>query len=162
MKPKRIITLIIVIAIIVLLVWIKINKDKEAAAKIAVPSTKGQPILVSGYVVVPQSVENKVVATGSILANEEVQLQSETAGKITGLYIKEGSKVKKGDLLVKINDSDLQAQLKKAQSVVKLDEENEFREQKLLDIKGISQEEYDAAIMTNGPCAVGGWYLNIS
>ena len=151
MKIKNIITLIIIAAIVALLVWIKINKDKVAASKIAVPATVGQAVLVTGYVVQPQSLDNKIQATGSILANEEVQLQSETAGKIVGLYLQEGSKVKKGDLLVKINDSDLQANLKKAESAVKLDEDNEFREKKLLDIKGISQGEYDGAInLLNG------------
>lgn len=146
MKIKNIITLLIITAIVVLLVWIKINKDKEAAAKIAVPMNAGQAVMVTGYVTSLQSLDNKIQATGSILANEEVQLQSETAGKIVGLYLKEGTKVKKGDLLVKINDADLQAQLKKAESAVKLNEENEYREKKLLDIKGISQSEYDAAV----------------
>ena len=146
MKVKNIITLLILAAIVALLVWIKINKDKEAVAKIAVPVSVGQAVLVTGYVVLPQTLDNKIQATGSILANEEVQLQSETAGKIVGLYLQEGSRVKKGDLLVKINDSDLQANLKKNESAVKLDEDNEFREKRLLDIKGISQGEYDAAV----------------
>lgn len=148
MKPKTIWTLIIIAAVIGLLVWIKIKKNADEAAKIAQPSTKGQPILVSGYVVTPQSVDNKVAATGSILANEEVELKCETAGKIIGLYLKEGSHVRKGELLVKINDADLQAQLKKAQSMVKLDEENEVREKKLWEINGISKEEYDVAVTT--------------
>ncbi len=146
MKIKNIITLLIIAAVVALLVWIKIKKNEEAAAKIAVPVTVGQAVMVTGYVASLQTIDNKIQATGSILANEEVQLQCETAGKIVGLYLKEGSKVKKGDLLVKINDSDLQANLKKAESAVKLDEDNEFREKKLLDIKGISQGEYDAAV----------------
>jgi len=148
MKPKTIWTLIIIATLIGLLVFIKIKKNADEAAKIAQPSTKGQPILVSGYVITTQTVDNKVAATGSILANEEVELKCESTGKITGLYLKEGSRVRKGELLVKINDADLQAQLKKAQSIVQLDEENEAREKKLWDINGISKEEYDVAVTT--------------
>src|SRR5665213_36579 len=148
MKPKTILTLVIIAAVVGFLVWIKIKRNADEAAKIAQPSTKGQAILVSGYVVTTQSVDNKVAATGSIMANEEVELKCESPGKITGLYIVEGSRVRKGDLLVKINDADLQAQLKKAQSIVKLDEDNEAREKKLLEINGISKEEYDVALTT--------------
>ena len=146
MNQKNILTLIIVFLLFGGVVWIKIKKDKDAASKISVPLTKGQSVICSAYVVTPQSLDNKVQATGSIIANEEVTLQSETAGKIIKLNIHEGSKVNKGDLLVKINDIDLQAQLKKVQSVVKLNEDNEFRQKKLLDIKGISQEDYETTV----------------
>ncbi len=128
------------------MVWVKLKSNANDASKNAKPSSKGQAILVTAYIVAPQTIDNKVQVTGSIMANEEVELKTETAGKITGLYIKEGSRVKKGELLVKINDADLQGQLKKIQNMIKLDSENEFREKKLLDAKGISQEEYDVAL----------------
>jgi membrane fusion protein (multidrug efflux system) len=47
---------------------------------------------------------------------------------------------------VKINDEDLQAQLKKLQLQEKLASEKEARQKKLLAINGISQEEYDASL----------------
>jgi membrane fusion protein (multidrug efflux system) len=56
----------------------------------------------------------------------------------------EGSIVKKGDLLIKINDADLQAQLHKNELDKKLAEDRLKRNEKLLMMKGISQEEYDA------------------
>ena len=64
-------------------------------------------------------------------------------GKITKILFREGSFVNKGDLLVKINDADLQAQLRKAESKVKLSREKEFRQSQLRDGNLISQEEYD-------------------
>ncbi len=145
MKSKNIVWIIILILVIGIAIWFKINKDKEAAVKIAPVTTKGQPVLVSAVAITSQSLDNKIQATGSIMANEEVALQSETAGKIIGLYIQEGSMVKKGDLLIKINDGELQAQLKKAEYSVQSDLLNEAREKKLLEIKGISEEEYENA-----------------
>ena len=43
-------------------------------------------------------------STGSILANEEVEIRSEIAGRIIQLNIKEGDAVQKGTVLFRIND----------------------------------------------------------
>ncbi|HUW94112.1 MAG TPA: biotin/lipoyl-binding protein, partial [Bacteroidales bacterium] len=52
---------------------------------------------------------------GTLLANEELDIVSKVAGKVTGVFFKEGSLVKKGNLLVKIYDDDLQAQLRRSE-----------------------------------------------
>jgi membrane fusion protein (multidrug efflux system) len=98
------------------------------------------------YVVKFQELNNKVFATGTVIANEEVILMPEISGKITYLNINEGNAVNKGDLLVKINDADFQAQLKKQELQLKLSEEKLGRLKQLLSINGISQEEYDIAL----------------
>ncbi|MCZ7609395.1 MAG: efflux RND transporter periplasmic adaptor subunit [Ignavibacterium sp.] len=105
-----------------------------------------QIISVKAHIIKPETVDNKVLTTGTILANEEVELKSEVAGKITKILFNEGSYVNKGDLLVKINDADLQAQLRRAESKVKLAEEKEFRQRQLHDGNLISQEEYDNTV----------------
>src|SRR5436309_380012 len=68
--------------------------------------------VVSIQVLKPQLLARKVLSSGSLLAREEVDLKTETAGRITAIRFKEGSKVRKGDLLVKLNDAELQAQLR--------------------------------------------------
>lgn len=100
-------------------------------------------VSVKAHVVSLETLNNNVKTTGTILANEEVELRSEVSGKIIKILFKEGSFVNKGDLLIKINDSDLQAQLRRAESKVKLSEEKEFRQRQLRDGNLISQEEYD-------------------
>lgn len=94
-------------------------------------------------VIQPQKFEHKIFATGNLLANYQVNLSAEVPGKIVGLYIDEGSEVKKGDLLVKINDNDLQAQLKGAKFELALMQQAENRKRQLLDKGGTTQEEYD-------------------
>ena len=101
---------------------------------------------VSGATVRPQAVDNKIFTTGNILANEEVELRSEISGKITEIYLDEGQLVKKGQLLLKINDSELQAQKTRARYRLDLAEERETRQRKLLEKGGISQEDYDATL----------------
>ncbi|MGE5400627.1 MAG: efflux RND transporter periplasmic adaptor subunit, partial [Ignavibacteriales bacterium] len=103
-------------------------------------------ISVKGYVIKPETLDDEITTTGSVLANEEVELRSEIPGKIVRILFKEGSFVKKGTLLVKINDADLQAQLLKANYKVKLAKDREYRQKAMLKREAISQEDYEAAL----------------
>jgi membrane fusion protein, multidrug efflux system len=98
---------------------------------------------VNGVVISTQVLDNKIEIIGTILPNERVELRSETSGRITSIPFTEDAKIKKGDLLVKIFDQDLRAQLKKVRIQQELANVEEGRKKKLLEIKGISQEEYD-------------------
>ena len=68
---------------------------------------------VNVIVIQPKVMENVIFSNGTILANEAVELRSEVSGRIRNISFTEGNRVNKGDLLVKIVDDDLQAQLKK-------------------------------------------------
>lgn len=103
---------------------------------------------VSGLVLVPQPLMNRINATGTLLANEEVELRPEISGRVVAISFAEGSRVHKGQLLVKINDADLQAELKGKKLAEKLAADEERRKKGLLDIAGISQEEYDKSANT--------------
>lgn len=143
MKNKTLYTIIFIIGLLVIikLVFLQPEKNKN---KIQRPG-KTQTAMVTGFIAYPVSVENKISASGTVLANEEVELRPETSGKLISVLFREGSFVKKGELLIKINDADLQAQLKKLNLQYKLAKEKEARLKGLLEIKGLSQEEYDVA-----------------
>jgi len=98
---------------------------------------------IEGQVVRPQLLRNTIFTTGTLLANEEVELRSETSGRVTGVFFQEGKRVGKGDLLLKINDSELQAQLKRQEVEEKQASDQEGRKRKLRDINVVSQEDYD-------------------
>jgi membrane fusion protein (multidrug efflux system) len=111
---------------------------------VAKPGSAPPALPVNGVVVKPSAITQEIFATGSVLANEAVDLHPEVSGKLLQIFFKEGSNVKKGELLIKINDADLQAQLHKNQLDVKLADDRIKRNEKLLEMKGISQEEFDA------------------
>ena len=145
MKNFKII--LIVVVVIAVLVFIKIKfLTSDNTQNGMQQQSKPQSTIVNVYVVTPQKLDNKIFVTGTVLANEEVVLLPEIPGKIIGINFTEGTKISKGDLLVKINDADLQAQLKKQQLQEKLASDNEAREKKLLDVNGISQMEYDGIL----------------
>jgi len=103
----------------------------------------GQPLFASGYVIVPSQMNELIYSTGSLIPDEEVELSFETSGKVVDIFFTEGRRVKKGELLAKINDRPLQAQLLKLQAQFKLTKEREFRQRQLLESDAISRESYD-------------------
>lgn len=103
------------------------------------------PMQVRVKVLRPEPLSNTVQATGSLLANESVDVRSEVAGRIVSIGFQEGSTVKQGQELVRINDDDLQAQLRKAGLAVQLTQDDEARKKQLLAVNGISQQDYDDA-----------------
>lgn len=114
---------------------------------VAAPEASGtRTVPVEVYIVEPEELEQKIFATGTVIANEEVELRSETSGKITHIYFDEGSNVRKGELLVKINDEELQAQLQKQQYQHQLAQDQENRQRQLLEQKLASQQNYDFAL----------------
>src|SRR5690606_26915302 len=115
------------------------KEDKKTSA------AKGEkpPIAVNYYVVKPMQFSNDVFATGKIGAFNQIDLMPEISGKVTNIYFSEGQSVNKGDVLVKINDADLQAQFLKVKTQIQLSEQKLERLKKLFAINGVSQEEVD-------------------
>ena len=95
------------------------------------------------FVVSESKFTNGIQAVGTLLANEEVDIISEISGKIVGIYFDEGKNVKQNQLLVKVEDTDLQAQLKRAEHQLKLTSERLNRQKILLDKDAVSREEFD-------------------
>ena len=150
---KRLVTALIIVLLIGLAFYPRLKayfaaSDKPQAAQGAPPANGGGKTAVSVMVVEAATLNDVVKTTGTILANEEVEIRSEVPGKITNLYFKEGQYVQKGTVLLKINDDDLQAQLKKLEYSKKLSEDNEFRQRQLLQKEAISQREYDISLTT--------------
>jgi membrane fusion protein (multidrug efflux system) len=139
---KRIILILVIVGIIVVLALPKIFGEKKNVAG-AAGKPQAKVITVTVHEVGKEILDNSMQVAGNVLAMEEINLVSETSGRITKIGFTEGTEVKKGDLLLKINDADLQAQLKKAQSTLKLRIDSETRNKQLLEKGAISQETYD-------------------
>jgi membrane fusion protein (multidrug efflux system) len=103
---------------------------------------------VSGVIATLQPLDNVVNSSGTVLASESVDLAAEAAGTVQSILFKEGSHVSKNDLLVKLNDDDLQAQLKKTELQIQLAAELADRQKQLLEKNNTSKEQYDIAINT--------------
>ena len=110
----------------------KKNDELAAADKVMSGNQKrGKQVLnVNAKVIKPQSLTDEFTTTGVLLPDEEVDLSFGTA-------------VKKGQLLAKVNDRQLQAQLQRLVSQLKLAEDRVFRQDALLKRDAVSKEAYE-------------------
>ena len=106
------------------------------------------PLKVEGYIVQTKPVSEQLQIPGTLVAEDETQIHPEVTGRITGLYIKEGAYVSKGALLAKLYDADLQAQKRKLQVQLQIQEQTANRHKQLLNIGGISKEDYENTVLT--------------
>jgi membrane fusion protein (multidrug efflux system) len=106
----------------------------------------GGPIPVAILVARSEAMTDRVAVIGTIRANEEVQIRSEVSGRIDQVRFQEGSRVARGDLLLKVNDSELQAQMARAKARQAIGE-SEAERQRLLFKNGLTSErEHSVAV----------------
>ena len=116
-------------------------KENEELAEAGAKPKGGKKVLeVTAKVVSPQLMTDEIPIIGRLVPDEEVQLSFETSGKITDIYFEEGSHVKKGTQLAKVNDSQLQAQLARLEAQVPLAQERVYRQSTLLQRDAVSKE----------------------
>lgn len=144
MKIKYLVYALLTIGIIGFIGY-RITENKSENADSKDPKGKSKSISVNGIVATPQTFDNNLSLSGSIEANEQVEIRSEVSGIVEGIYFQEGSNVSKGQVLFKVNDLELRAQLRQTSTREGLASENERRAKLLLQKEAISQEEYDLA-----------------
>lgn len=142
MKIKYLVYLLL-IAGVGALIFYRISENKGDKDKAGGDKGKKPAMNVSGVVVHPQPFENNLSLSGSIDANEQVEIRSEVSGIVEGIYFKEGATVSKGQVLFKVNDVELRAQLSQARTKQNLASENARRAKLLLEKEAISREEYE-------------------
>jgi membrane fusion protein, multidrug efflux system len=82
---------------------------------------------------------------GSLAPNESAQLRAEIAGQVVAIRFQEGEPVAQGQVLVKIDDAELQAQLAQSESRYKLAELNRSRAENLRQTGTSTEAEFDRA-----------------
>jgi len=129
MKKKLfiIIGVIILVAVIVVLNLLQKQEGKEVEVVIV---KRGDII-------------SKVTASGELRAKSQVDISAETIGRIKKLHFKEGNEVKKGDLLIELDDVNADATRKLAQAQLYQAEQNYKRGRELFEKELISQESFE-------------------
>ncbi len=145
---NRIGWLLFFVVVITALVFIKIKFLTDKTAEGNSPAGKNAVLAVNIMVATPTQLKNDFFTSGNILANESVEIKNEAQGRVVKFFFTEGASVKQGQMLMKLNDDDLMAQLKKLQSSKKNADAEEARKHQLLLVNGISQSEYDNALNT--------------
>jgi membrane fusion protein (multidrug efflux system) len=101
------------------------------------------PLQAEAFVARLHPLQESLEIPGTLLPFESTDIRPEIAGRIVEINIPEGRVVSKGTLLVKLFDGDLQAQLKKLEVQLSIAQKTSERQNALLKIGGISQQEAD-------------------
>ena len=141
MPKKLVITLVGLTILIGVPIVIKMTQFRAmGSAQMHMP-----PQTVTAAAVSKQHWPNTVSATGSLVAVQGVNVSAELGGKIIDIAFESGDRVKAGDLLVRLDTSAEQAQLRSAEAAAKLARINLDRNRNLRKNKTVSQSDLDTA-----------------
>ena len=102
-------------------------------------------IAVEGYIAEAHEGAKSFSAMATLEALNSVELTAATSGRLTNLYAKDGAQVQKGSLLAKIDDSELRAQLKQAESNKQLAQQKYDRAKGLYEKDGATKADMESA-----------------
>lgn len=118
---------------------------KQASAQQAIDPRP--PARVDAFIVNTKALSESIEMPGNIVADESTEIHPEVSGRITQLHVREGVVVKRGALLAKIYDGDLQAQRRKLEVQLKIAQSTQARTEQLVKIGGISRQDYDLTLL---------------
>jgi len=115
-KPKKK-TFFIILAALVVIVFISLG------AVNAMKSKQETGMSVKTAEIVKQDIESNIFTSGIVISKNSREITSDVSGKISAVLVKEGDKVKKGDLIAKIDSEKLEYELKKSQMELEIKKE---------------------------------------
>jgi len=145
MRIKEHLLRFIILSVITIVLFGCGSKEAPSKKDIAIPVTLGK--------VKSMDVHHIIKQVGTLEANERVMVKSETKGKIKQIIFEEGKRVKGGELLVKLDDAKIKAEIKSIEaSILQLQahlnntKRNVLRNKDLLRDGVINQKIYDDII----------------
>jgi RND family efflux transporter MFP subunit len=155
MTRKKIVTIVAVIAVAALLIKGK-SLLKERQEQVTEQPTPMADAISVPVVKVTQGVMNQEVPfLAQILGDKSIKLSTKLAGYVQEVVVEESQEVKKGDLLVKIDETELKsnidalkATLAAQQNDLALAKSIHARNDKLYKIGGLSKEQLDISRVT--------------
>lgn len=114
---------------------------KKAAISAAPSAAAVQPVEVAG--VAKRDLTESLSLVGSLAPNEAAQIRAEISGQVRAVLFEEGQHVTKNQVLLRVDDAELRAQLAQAEARFRLAELNLKRSEDLTQARSMSQAEAD-------------------
>ncbi len=145
MTLRRILLVAAVLVGVGVAAWYFAGRPTSPEKGPAAASPANRPTTVVAAVVTARPFTEAVTLTGSIVADQSVELRPEVGGRITKIAFREGADVAAGQVLVKLADADLVARRAKLVQQLALDRNRKARLEKLRSVDGASLDEYEQA-----------------
>ena len=123
------------------------SEDKKTTQTNQQGGRQQPPQKVDVIIAMPQKISESIEVPGTLTASETTEIHPEVSGRLTMLNVREGTYVGRGSVIAKLYDADLQAQLNKLQAQLKIANQTASRLSQLLNIQGISRQDYDMAVL---------------
>lgn len=139
--------LLMVVLVLAAFAGLGYAKYKQIQAGIAMGKLFApQPAAVTTIVAKPQTWQPVLGSIGALKAVNGVVVSTDLSGIVSEIHFESGAMVKKGDLLLKLDTRQEDAQLAQAQSKADWAKTNLDRQKDLLSKKTVAQSDYDAAV----------------
>jgi membrane fusion protein (multidrug efflux system) len=103
----------------------------------------GAPAVVSVATVRNERVSQKLEALGNARANESVDVSSKTSNVVTAVMFRDGERVKRGQVLVQLDDAQTRADVAVAEAAVAESERLYNRSRELMATEALSKAQFD-------------------
>jgi membrane fusion protein (multidrug efflux system) len=142
---RRRMTVMLISVFILLGLLVGFNTLKTALITYFISSMGLPPATVSTMVVEEDEWQPTLSSVGNIRAFRGVDLSAETGGAVLDVFVKSGMDVKKGDLLIQLNDASDIAQLNSFKAMADLARVINERDKQQLAIQAISKNVFDTS-----------------
>ncbi len=143
---KKVITIIVVIVVAIgAIAYVLTNNKKENEKKTAFIAQGDGAVAVRIAKVEKQIVDLDFTANGTFTPNQELNFLSESPGRVTAIYVKEGSRVSKGQVLARIDAEIINTDRETAEAVYQNALKDEARYQSSYATGGVTLQQLDQA-----------------
>lgn len=149
-KMRLKIVIPVVILLLVVIFWLTRDGENHNYGSTGETAEQAKIFPVEVTKVAFERVEHYLEAVGSFLPEDEVTISTEVEGIIKKRFVDEGDQVKRGDVLIKIDDEkfrlqveETEASLREAEATLKNAKGSLSRMEQLLSEKVVDQQRYD-------------------
>lgn len=142
---RVIITVLVIIVTLGAIAWVLNNNKKKNAAKTAIVAQGSGAVSVRTSVVKKEIIDLDFSANGTFGANQELNFLSENAGRVTKIYVDEGDRVSKGQVLARIDAEIINTDKETAQATLQNAIRDEARYASSFKTGGVTQQQLDQA-----------------
>lgn len=143
---RRVLFWSLVLVVISVLIWRRIPSESAApeAGQRGPGGGGGGPMPVEAYLPVPERLADRFETAASLRASEQVDIRSQLSGRIAQLPLQEGQFVREGTVLLRIEDDELRAQVRRTEERLGLARAQSARQAQLFQAGAIAEESYEA------------------
>jgi RND family efflux transporter MFP subunit len=142
---RGIITVVLIIVVIGVIAWVLNNNKKKNDAQTALVSQGSGAISVRIAQVKKETVDLDFTANGNFAPKQELNFLSENAGRVNAIFVDEGDRVKKGQVLARIDAEIINTDRETAQATLDNAIRDEARYASSFSTGGVTQQQLDQA-----------------